>query len=88
MSVSRKEKNAYWIPYTANRWYIPNPRLLESAKGMYYTTSTGEKIVLFENISKYVTDKRDDFCVAIINKLINFNFENIFEENFDFYSST
>ena len=50
-------------------------------------TSTGEKIVLFENISKYVTDKRDDFCVAIINKLINFNFENIFEENFDFYSS-
>jgi type I restriction enzyme M protein len=35
-------------------------------------TESGEKIVLFEDISKYVTDKRDDFCKAIINKLIGF----------------
>jgi type I restriction enzyme M protein len=49
-------------------------------------TEGGEKIVLFENISKYVTDKRDDFCKAIINKLINFSFENIFHEKFDFYA--
>ena len=49
-------------------------------------TDGGEKIVLFENISKYVTDKRDDFCRAIINKLINFSFENIFHEKFDFYA--
>ena len=50
-------------------------------------TEGGEKIVLFENISKYVTDKRDDFCKAIINKLINFSFENIFHEKFDFYAT-
>jgi type I restriction enzyme M protein len=50
-------------------------------------TETGEKITLFENISKYVTDKRDDFCKAIINKLVNFSFENIFDEKFDFYAS-
>lgn len=50
-------------------------------------TDGGEKIVLFENISKYVTDKRDDFCKAIINKLINFSFENIFHEKFDFYAT-
>lgn len=50
-------------------------------------TESGEKIVLFENISKYVTDKRDDFCKAIINKLINFSFENIFHEKFDFYAT-
>jgi type I restriction enzyme M protein len=43
--------------------------------------------VLFENISKYVTDKRDDFCKAIINKLIGFSFENIFHEKFDFYAT-
>ncbi len=42
---------------------------------------------LFENISKYVTDKRDDFCKAIINKLVNFSFENIFHEKFDFYAT-
>ena len=50
-------------------------------------TKEGEKIVLLENISKYVTDKRDDFCKAIINKLINFSFENIFNEKFDFYAT-
>jgi type I restriction enzyme M protein len=42
---------------------------------------------IFDNISKYVTDKRDDFCRAIINKLINFSFENIFHEKFDFYAT-
>ena len=50
-------------------------------------TDGGEKIQLFENISKYVTDKRDDFCRAIINKLVNFSFENIFHEKFDFYAT-
>ncbi|WP_299547409.1 class I SAM-dependent DNA methyltransferase [Seonamhaeicola sp.] len=50
-------------------------------------TEGGEKIVLFENLSKYVTDKRDDFCKAIINKLVNFSFEHIFHEKFDFYAT-
>ena len=50
-------------------------------------TEGGEKIILFENISKYVTDKRDDFCKAIINKLIGFSFEHIFHEKFDFYAT-
>jgi len=50
-------------------------------------TDGGEKIVLFENLSKYVTDKRDEFCKAIVNKLTNFSFENIFHEKFDFYAT-
>jgi type I restriction enzyme M protein len=50
-------------------------------------TEGGEKVVLFENISQYVTDKRDEFCKAIINKLMNFSFESIFHEKFDFYAT-
>jgi len=50
-------------------------------------TAGGEKIVLFENISKYISDKRNEFCKAIINKLINFSFENIFNEKFDFFAN-
>ncbi|MGB4960298.1 MAG: N-6 DNA methylase, partial [Saprospiraceae bacterium] len=50
-------------------------------------TDGGEKIMLFENISKYVTDKRDDFCKAIINKLVNFSFEEIFVQKFDFFAT-
>jgi type I restriction enzyme M protein len=50
-------------------------------------TEGGKKIVLFEDISKYVTDKKDEFCKAIINKLIGFSFENIFHEKFDFFAT-
>lgn len=50
-------------------------------------TEGGEKIVLFENLSKYVTDKRDDFCKAIVNKLTGFSFEHIFTQKFDFYAT-
>ncbi|OOY57536.1 class I SAM-dependent DNA methyltransferase [Solemya velum gill symbiont] len=50
-------------------------------------TNGGEKIVLFENLSKYVTDQRDDFCKAIVNKLTGFSFEHIFHEKFDFYAT-
>ena len=50
-------------------------------------TNGGEKIVLFENLSKYVTDNRDEFCKAIVNKLTGFSFEHIFHEKFDFYAT-
>ncbi len=50
-------------------------------------TGGGEKIVLFENISKYVTDGRNEFCKAIVNKLTGFSFEHIFHEKFDFYAT-
>ena len=50
-------------------------------------TADGERIVLFENISNYVTGKRDEFCRAIINKLVGFSFERIFNEKFDFFST-
>jgi len=50
-------------------------------------TDGGEKIVLFDNLSRYVTDKRDEFCKAIVNKLTGFSFEHIFHEKFDFYAT-
>jgi type I restriction enzyme M protein len=50
-------------------------------------TNGGEKIMLFENLSRYVTDNRDEFCKAIVNKLVNFSFEHIFHEKFDFYAT-
>ncbi len=75
----------------ANFAEILDNTLLEIAKEnsdiFSVVTEGGEKIVLFENISKYVTDKRDEFCKAIINKLVNFSFENIFHEKFDFYAT-
>ena len=50
-------------------------------------TQGGEKVVLFENLSKYVTDKKDDFCKALVNKLVGFSFEHIFTQKFDFFAT-
>lgn len=51
------------------------------------STEGGRKIMLFDRLSEYLHEKRDDFCRAIINKLVKFSFENIFHEKFDFYAT-
>ena len=35
----------YWMPFTANRHFKANPRLVESADGMYYTLTDGRKLL-------------------------------------------
>ncbi|QVY67106.1 class I SAM-dependent DNA methyltransferase [Polaribacter sp. Q13] len=50
-------------------------------------TQGGEKVVLFDDISKYVTDNKDAFCKALVNKLVGFSFEHIFEQKFDFFAT-
>ena len=50
-------------------------------------TSGGEKVVIFDNLSQYVNDNKNDFCKALINKIVNFSFENVFDEKFDFFST-
>nr|WP_202428411.1 class I SAM-dependent DNA methyltransferase [Dickeya dianthicola] len=52
-------------------------------------TDGGAKVVLFDRLSQFIADssKRDDFCRAIINKLVKFSFERIFTQKFDFYAT-
>jgi type I restriction enzyme M protein len=52
-------------------------------------TDGGAKVVLFDRLSNYIADdsKRDDFCRAIVNKLVEFSFERIFNQKFDFYAT-
>ncbi|MEY4210618.1 MAG: hypothetical protein RLZ92_999, partial [Pseudomonadota bacterium] len=52
-------------------------------------TDGGAKVVLFDRLSNYIADdsKRDNFCRAIINKLVEFSFERIFTQKFDFYAT-
>jgi type I restriction enzyme M protein len=50
-------------------------------------TYDGQKIVLFDAVTQYVSSRRDDFAKALINKLIPFSFERIFSEKFDFYAT-
>src|SRR6201997_2695165 len=37
--------SSFWMPFTANRQFKDAPRLLESAKGMYYRTTDGREVL-------------------------------------------
>ncbi len=37
--------DAYWMPFTANRQFKSNPRMLAKATGMYYETPDGRRIL-------------------------------------------
>jgi type I restriction enzyme M protein len=52
-------------------------------------TCTGAKITLFDELSQFISDpsQRDNFCKAIVNQLVNFSFEKIFDQKFDFFST-
>ncbi|MBF9254233.1 SAM-dependent DNA methyltransferase [Pontibacter sp. 172403-2] len=52
-------------------------------------TGTGSKITLFDDLSQFISDssQRDNFCKAIVNKLIPFSFEHIFGQKFDFFAT-
>jgi type I restriction enzyme M protein len=54
-------------------------------------TEGGAKIELFEKngLSNYIEDasERDNFCKALINKVVNFSFEQIFTQKYDFFAT-
>ena len=52
-------------------------------------TDGGAKVILFDRVSEYIADpsKRDAFCRAVINKLVEFSFERIFTQKYDFYAA-
>ncbi len=43
--LSKDGLEAYWMPFTANRQYKDNPRVLVAAEGMYYTRDDGKRIL-------------------------------------------
>lgn len=53
------------------------------------TTDGGAKERLFDRLTEFISDpsKRDDFARAIINKLVDYNFEEIFSEKYDFFAT-
>ena len=60
-----------------------------NAKIFSVTTASNARITLFDPLSRFVSDpaQQDSFCRALINKLINFSFEGIFDQKFDFFST-
>ncbi len=94
-----KLKREHLLSYLYNQQNIKNfSKLFDStlidisqtnASIFSVSTANNSKIVLFDELSQFVSDssQRDDFCRAIINQLVNFSFEEIFTKKFDFFST-
>lgn len=48
-NLSQEQLDSHWMPYTANREFKQNPRMIVSAEGNYFTDSAGRKI--FDSLS-------------------------------------
>lgn len=59
-----------------------------NAQTFAVTTSGNSRVNIFSAVTTYVTDvqKRDDFARALMRNVASFNFEDIFEEKYDFFS--
>ena len=47
--LSQAQLDSHWMPYTGNRQFKKDPRLIVAAQGNYYTEATGRKI--FDGLS-------------------------------------
>lgn len=45
LQLPPNDLDAFWMPFTDNRYFKANPRLLASAKGMHYRTSDGRELL-------------------------------------------
>jgi type I restriction enzyme M protein len=52
-------------------------------------SASGAKDKMFDELSQFISDasQRDAFCRALINKLFEFSFEEIFTEKYDFFAT-
>jgi type I restriction enzyme M protein len=62
---------------------------IENAEIFSVKSFGGAKDKMFDDLSQYISDssQRDAFCKALINKLVEFSFERMFEEKYDFFAT-
>ena len=48
-TIVPNDLSSFWMPFTANRQFKNNPRLIDSADGVYYSDTNGRKI--FDGLS-------------------------------------
>lgn len=45
MLDKRNTLTSFWMPFTANRDFLRDPRMIQSAEGMFYTSADGRKVM-------------------------------------------
>lgn len=62
---------------------------IENAEVFSVKSFSGAKDKLFDDLTQYISDssQRDAFAKALINKLFEFSFEEMFEQKYDFFAT-
>lgn len=62
---------------------------IQNAEVFSVKSFTGAKDILFDELSNFISDssQRDAFCKALINKLFEFSFEEMFRQKYDFFAT-
>lgn len=72
---------SYWMPFTANRQFHKNPKVINSAKGLYYYTKDGAKIL--DGISGLwcspLGHGREEIASAVKNQLLELDYATAFQ---------
>ena len=80
-NLSRTELEAYWMPYTANRQFKDDPRIIVKAEGSYFTSAEGRKI--FDGLSGLWTcgagHCRPEITEAVSNQLKQLDYSPAFQ---------
>ncbi len=75
-NLTQEQLDSHWMPYTANREFKENPRMLVSAKGNYFTDSAGRQI--FDSLSGLWTTgaghSRPEISEAVSKQISNLDY--------------
>ncbi len=75
-NLSQEQLDSHWMPYTANREFKENPRIIVSAEGNYFTDSAGRKI--FDSLSGLWTTgaghSRPEITEAVSKQISNLDY--------------
>ncbi len=80
-NLSQEQLDSYWMPYTSNREFKKNPRMIVSAEGKYFTDAAGRKV--FDGLSGLWTcgagHSRPEIAEAVAKQLSNLDYAPSFQ---------
>ncbi|MDV7104915.1 aspartate aminotransferase family protein [Vibrio sp. TH_r3] len=81
MQSNKESMNAYWMPYTSNRKFKADPRMVAGAEGAYYIDDKGRKI--FDGLSGLWTcgagHNRPEIAQAVAKQLTELDYAPAFQ---------
>ena len=80
-NLSQEQLDSYWMPYTSNREFKKNPRMIVSAEGKYFTDADGRKV--FDGLSGLWTcgagHSRPEIAEAVAKQLTSLDYAPSFQ---------